>query len=251
MLHDSVQDIAVAGGFPSTHWTLIIKAGSLTSSEARRALTELCSIYWYPLYAFIRRKGNDPDHALDLTQSYFERLLEKGVIARAKQSKGRFRSFLRTDCQRFLINQYRWRTVRGAVCSGVSIDGPSAENRYRCEPVDTLTPDRLFDRAWASALLDRVLDLLALEQAAKGNSHVFERLKILLTKAMDTLPVATLAGQLGMTVGAVHTAVHRLRRRYRQILQEQIAATLEDPSEMEDEIRWLFDAFRSERTRPR
>jgi RNA polymerase sigma-70 factor (ECF subfamily) len=177
-------------------------------------------------------------------------LLEKRVIARADQSKGRFRAFLRADCQHFLINQHRRRTVRPDLISGVSIDGSYAENRYRFEPVDKLTPERLFDRAWATTLLERVLDLLALEQAAKGLSHVFEQLKEVLATGQYTVPVSILASQLGMTVGAVHTAVHRLRKRYREILQDQISATLDDPSEMDDEIRWLFDAFRSESSKP-
>jgi RNA polymerase sigma-70 factor (ECF subfamily) len=242
--------IAVTTRFPSTHWSLIVRAGTLGSSAHRAALTELCSLYWYPLYAFIRSKGNDPQLALDLTQGYFERLLEKDVIARADRSKGRFRAFLRADCQHFLINQHRRRTARPDLISGVSIDGSYAENRYCFEPVDRLTPDRLFDRAWATTLLERVLDVLALEQAAKGLSHVFERLKEVLAKGQYTVPVSILASQLGMTVGAVHTAVHRLRKRYREILQEQISATLDDPSEMDDEIRWLFDAFRSESSKP-
>jgi RNA polymerase sigma-70 factor (ECF subfamily) len=127
----------------------------------------------------------------------------------------------------------------------MSIDGQSAENRYRFEPVDTLTPDRLFDHAWALTLLDRVLDLLAREYAAKGRSEVFNRLKIVLTQGKGVVPAATLAAQLGTTEGAVHTAMYRLRKRYREILQEQIAATLHDPSEIDDEIRSLFDAIGS------
>jgi RNA polymerase sigma-70 factor (ECF subfamily) len=245
MAHDPDPSIGATGSFPTTQWSLIVEAGSPTSPQARAAVADLCSAYWYPLYAFIRRKGNDPDRALDLTQSYFERLLEKGIIAGANQSKGRFRAFLRTDCQHFLIDQHRRRTARGGVISPVSIDGHGAENRYRFELADTLTPDRLFDRAWASTLLDRVLDLLARKYAAKGRSEVFDRLKVVLTQGKSAVPTATLAAQLGMTEGAVHTAVHRLRKRYREILQEQIAATLHDPSEMDDEIRSLFNAIRS------
>jgi RNA polymerase sigma-70 factor (ECF subfamily) len=245
MAHDPDPRIDVTGSFPTTRWSLVIEAGLLTSPQARAALADLCSAYWYPLYAFIRRKGNDPDRAHDLTQGYFARLLEKGIIARADQSKGRFRAFLRADCQHFLFDQHRRRTVREGVISPVSIDGHDAENRYRFEPADALTPDRLFDRAWASTLLDRVLDLLVREYSAKGRSGVFDRLKISLTQGKGAVPAATLAAQLGTTEAAVHTAVHRLRKRYREILQEQIAATLHDPSEMDDEIRSLFDAFRS------
>src|SRR5262249_30073986 len=141
--------------------------------------------------------------------------------------------------------QHRRRIARQGRIAPLSIDGHGAEDRYRFEAADTLTPDRLFDRTWASTMLDRVLDLLTREYAAKGRSQVFDRLKDVLTQGRGAVPAATLAAQLGMTQGAVHTAVHRLRRRYREILQEQIAATLDDHSEMDDEIRSLFDAIRS------
>jgi len=245
MSHDFDPAIAVTGSFPSTRWSLVVRAGALATPETRSALAELCSLYWYPLYAFIRRKGNDPDRALDLTQGYFTQLLERDKIAEVDQSKGRFRAFLRTDCQHFLIDQYRRRTVRRDEISRVSIDGNDAEDRYRFEPVDTLTPDRLFDRAWAMSLLDRVLGLLADEYAAKGRSEVYERLKIVLTQGKGAVPAATLAAQLGKSEGAVNVAVHRLRRRYREILQELIAETLDDPSEIDDEIQSLVDAIRA------
>lgn len=219
MSHDFDPGIAVTGSFPSTRWSLIFRAGALISSEARAALTELCSLYWYPLYAFIRRKGIDPDQALDLTQSYFARLLEKGVIVGADQSKGRFRAFLRTDCQHFLIDYHRRQRVRARVLKPVSIDAGDAENRYRFEPADNMTPDRLFDRTWAMTLLDRVLGLLADEYCSNGRSEIFERLKIILTQGKGAAPAAALAAQLGMTEGAVNVAVHRLKKRYRAILQ--------------------------------
>ncbi len=245
MSHDFDPCITVTGSFPSTRWSLNFRAGARSSPEAREALTELCSLYWYPLYAFIRRKGNNADRALDLTQGYFARLLEKGIIAGADQSKGRFRAFLRTDCQRYLIDQHRRRTVRKDQISPVSIDGHDAEDRYRFEPADNMTPDRLFDRAWAMTLLDRVLGLLADEYSSKGRSEIFERLKMILAQGKATVPAAVLADQLGMTEGAVNLAVHRLKKRYRAILRELIAPTLDDPSEIDDEIRSLFDAIRS------
>jgi RNA polymerase sigma-70 factor (ECF subfamily) len=154
MLHDLDPGISATISFPSTRWSLVLRAGALSTAEDSAAITELCSLYWYPLYAFIRRKGNDPDRAVDLTQSYFVRLLEKGVIARADQTKGRFRSFLRSDCEHFLVDDHRRRRVRDHKLKPVSIDASEAENRYRFEPADTLTPDRLFDRAWASTLLE-------------------------------------------------------------------------------------------------
>ena len=245
MSHHPDPNTPASGRFPSTHWSLIIKAGSPGSSQARAVLAELCSAYWYPIYAFIRQKGNGHDQALDLTQGFFERLLEKGIVSAAEPGKGRFRAFLRTDCQRFLIDQFRRMSARGSGIPTVSIDAHEAEDRYRFEPADTLTPDRLFDRAWALTLLDRVLELLAAEYAAKGHSELFDHLKIVLTQGKGAASAATLAASLGKTEEAVNMAVHRLRKRYREILEEQIAATLDDPSEMEDEIRSLFEAITS------
>jgi DNA-directed RNA polymerase specialized sigma24 family protein len=231
--------------FPTTRWSLVLGAGDRAGPEAREALATLCRAYWYPIYVFIRRKGHDPDDAQDLTQDYFARLLEKGVIAAADRRKGRFRAFLRTDCQHFPIDQYRRKRARDGGTVPLSIDTRDAEGRYRFEPADGMTPDRLFDRAWAMTLLDRVLDGLAREYAAKGHQEVFDRLKVMLTQGKGAVPSTTLAAQLGTTAGAVHVAVHRLKKRYRAILQEQIAATLDDPSEMDDEIRSLFEAIRS------
>jgi RNA polymerase sigma-70 factor (ECF subfamily) len=131
------------------------------------------------------------------------------------------------------------------VASNISIDAGDAENRYRFEPVDNMTPDRLFDRAWALTLLDQVLGRLANEYATKGNSEIFEKLKIVLTQGRDALPTAAIAAQLGKTEGAINVDIHRLKRRYRDLLQDLIAATLDDPSELADEIRSLFDAIRS------
>jgi RNA polymerase sigma factor (sigma-70 family) len=231
--------------FPTTHWSRVIAAGDRAAPEARAALAELCEAYWYPIYALIRRRGHAPDEACDLAQDYFARLLEKAVIAAADQSKGRFRAFLRTDCQHFLIDHHRKQRVRARVLKPLSIDAGDAENRYRFEPADESTPDRLFDRAWATTLLDRVLDLLAREYAQKGRSDVFDRLKVVLSQGKGAVPPAALAAQLGTTEGAVHTAVHRLKKRYRAILQQEIAATLDDPSEVDEEIRWLFEAIRT------
>ena len=231
--------------FPTTHWSRVIAAGDRAAPEARAALAELCEAYWYPIYALIRRRGHPPDEACDLAQDYFTRLLEKGVIAAADRSKGRFRAFLRTDCQHFLIDHHRRQRVRARVLKPVSIDADDAENRYRFEPADDSTPDRLFDRTWATTLLDRVLGLLAQEYAPEGRADVFDRLKVVLSQGKGAVPAAELAAQLGTTEGAVHTAVHRLKKRYRAILQREIAATLDDPSEVDEEIRWLFEAIRS------
>jgi RNA polymerase sigma factor (sigma-70 family) len=231
--------------FPTTHWSLVVAAGECAGPETRAALAQLCEAYWYPIYALIRRRGHTPEESCDLTQDYFIRLLEKPVIAAADQSKGRFRAFLSTDCKHFIIDHHRRQRVRARVLKPVSIDADDAETRYRFEPADDATPDRLFDRAWATTLLDRVLCLLAQEYAGTGRADVFDRLKVVLSHGKAAAPAAQLASQLGTTEGAVHTAIHRLKKRYRAILQREIAATLDDPSAVDDEIRWLFEAIRS------
>ncbi|HKI16291.1 MAG TPA: hypothetical protein VKA15_00345 [Isosphaeraceae bacterium] len=230
--------------FPTTHWSRVIAVGGRAAPEARAALAELCEAYWYPIYVLIRRQGHPPDDSCDLAQDYFTRLLEKGVIAAADRSKGRFRAFLRTDCQHFLIDQHRRKRVRARVLNQVSIDADDAESRYQFEPADIMTPDRLFDRVWATTLLDRVLGLLAQEYADKGRADVFDRLKVVLSQGKGAVPAAELATQLGTTEGAIHTAVHRLKKRYRALLETEIAATLDDPSDLDDEIRSLFNAVR-------
>src|SRR5262249_29217021 len=142
------------GSFPMTCWSLVVGASDRAGPAAREALATLCRAYWYPVYAFVRRKGYDPDDAQDLTQAYFARLPEKGVIAAADRRKGRFRAFLRTDCQHFLIDQYRRRRAREVATVPLSIDARDAEGHYQIEPAEEMTPDRLFDRAWALTLLD-------------------------------------------------------------------------------------------------
>jgi DNA-directed RNA polymerase specialized sigma24 family protein len=187
MPHDPDTNTHASGRFPSTHWSLIINAGSPGSPQARAALAELCAVYWYPVDAFIRRKGSEADQALDLTQGFFARLLEKGILAAAEPGKGRFRAFLRTDCQHFLIVQFRRRTAWGGGIPTVSIDSHGTEDRYPFEPADTLTPDRRFDRAWALTLLKKVVDLLAREYAAKGHSELFDNLKIVLAQGFEAI----------------------------------------------------------------
>ena len=232
--------------FPSTRWSRVVAAADLAAPDARLALEELCSAYWYPIYAFVRRKGNNAEKALDLTQSYFARLLEERVLAAADPRKGRFRGFLRTDCEHFLIDQHRREKAleRGGGVGLISIDAENAEGRYLFEPTDAMTPDRLFDRAWATTLLGRVLDLLAAEYAESGRADLFTHLKVVLIEGKAAISGATLAQRLGTTEGAVHTAVSRIRKRYREILKEQIAATLDDPAQIDDEIRDLFAAIR-------
>jgi DNA-directed RNA polymerase specialized sigma24 family protein len=244
MSPDGNLDGSAPSTFPMTHWSLIVRAGTPGSPQARAALEELCSAYWYPLYAFIRRKGNPPDRAHDLTQDFFARILEKDLLISVDRGKGRFRGFLQVACKNFLIDA--WRERHDVTATAIPIDARAAEGRYAIEPADNMTAERLFDRAWTLTLLERVLGLLAAEYAASGRDELFDQLKVVLTEGKGAVRAAELAARLGISEEAVYTASHRLRKRYREILQEQIVATLDDPSELADEIRSLFDALRTE-----
>jgi RNA polymerase sigma-70 factor (ECF subfamily) len=232
-------------GFPTTRWSLVAHAVNPAMPEARAALAELCADYWYPIYAFIRRKGHEPDLALDLTQDYFTRLLETGVLASADRRLGRFRAFLRTDCGFFLShNHERCQAIkRGGGKRAMAIDARDAEGRYLREPADAATPDRLFDRAWAVSLLDEVLKQLAREYADTGRDTQFKVLEGAIGKQDRQLSYEDLAAKLGTSAGAVQQAVQRLRKRYKAILRERIAATLDAPDEaaINREIRDLFN----------
>ena len=230
--------------FPTTRWSRVARAGDRAGDDARAALAELCAAYWYPIYAMIRRMGHAD--ALDLTQGYFARLLEKPVIAAADPARGRFRAFLRADCGHYLgdCRDRQQAEKRGGGRSSLSIDARDAEGRYILEPADDLAPDRLFDRAWALTLLGRAVDRLAADYAAAGRGAVFERLQGALTGG-GKVPYARVATDLGLTEAAVQQAANRLRRRYREALRDEIAATLDDPSDgaVQAEMRDLFDAL--------
>jgi RNA polymerase sigma-70 factor (ECF subfamily) len=233
--------------FPTTRWSRITRAADPAGPEARAALAELCAAYWYPIYALIRRRGHNPDAALDLTQDYFARLLEKGTLAAANPDKGRFRAFLRTDCSFFLSDRGdRDRALRrGGGRAVLSIDARDAEGRYLVEPADDLTAERLFDRAWALTLLARALDRLAAAEAAAGRGPLFERLQGTLGGGASTIAHGEVARALGLSPEAVHQAASRLRKHYRAALHDEIAATLDDPKDaaVEAEIRDLFEAL--------
>jgi RNA polymerase sigma-70 factor (ECF subfamily) len=229
--------------FRTTRWSLIAAARDPAEPESRQALAELCNLYWYPLYAFIRRNGHDADASQDLTQQFFTQLLDKHGIVGADRAKGRFRSYLLGACRHFLANEFDRATAakRGGGQLVLSLDFPDAERRYGAEPADNRTPEQLFERRWALTLLDRTLAELQAEYAATGNGPLFERLKESLTG--DGPAYALVAAELAMTEGAVKIAAHRLRQRYRERLRETIADTVDSPDEVEDEIRSLFAAL--------
>jgi DNA-directed RNA polymerase specialized sigma24 family protein len=244
-----MPETPLPAGFPTTRWSCVTRAGDGGSPEAQAALAALCQAYWFPIYALIRRRGHDPDQALDLAQEYFARLLEKGVVASADPLRGRFRSFLCADCVHFLANRgdYERAQKRGGGREIVSIDRHDAESRYHAEPAHHETPERLFERDWALALLDQVLEALESHYAKTGRGALFARLKPVLTATPDADSYAAIARTEGIGEGAVQGAVHRLRNRFRQLLHERVGATLDNPGpgDVNDEIRSLFEVLGS------
>lgn len=232
-----------AGGFAPTRWTMVLAAvegGS--SSKAEKALAELCRAYRFPLYAYIRRRGHASNSAEDLTQEFFLQLLEKNWLEGVDREKGKFRAFLLAAMKNFLANQHDRRTAkkRGGGQVILSLDSMAADSRYRLEPAEQLTPERLFERQWALTMLDMVLNRLQAEMHADGKAALFDRLKSFLTAGRSSGGYADTARSLGMTEGAVKVAVHRLRRRYRRLLRDEIAQTVASPDEVDEEIRYLI-----------
>lgn len=234
-----------AARFQTTHWSLVVAAKDRASPQARQALAELCQAYWYPLYAFVRRRGYSLDEAQDLTQEFFARLLQDDFLGLVDQQKGRFRSFLLACCKHFLANERdRARAQkRGGGQSIVSITSQDAQGRYDSEPAHEATPERLFERRWALVLLQHVLARLRDEYQRGGKSEHFERLKGFLTGEKPAERYAEVAEALRVSGGAVKVAVHRLRRRYRELLREEIGRTVGDPGLIDEEVRALFAAL--------
>jgi RNA polymerase sigma-70 factor (ECF subfamily) len=235
---------ADSGRFASTHWSIVLQARDPASPQATEALASLCRGYWYPLYVFIRRQVGSADRAEELTQEFFARLLEKDFLASADQSRGRFRSFLLACCKHFLANQHDADRAqkRGGGRALFSLD-LQAGQRYDLEPARDLSPEKLFERRWALTLLEQVLEQLGREYRQDGKGELYDRLRNVLVGDPDAAPYASIGETLGMTEAAVKKAAERLRRRYRDILREQIAQTVETPEQIDDEIRALFAAL--------
>jgi RNA polymerase sigma-70 factor (ECF subfamily) len=228
--------------FATTHWSVVLAAAEQETPAAAAALERLCSTYWYPQYAYIRRQGYDVADAQDLTQSFFAHILSRAFLKRASRDKGKFRSFILGSLKFFLVDELAKLQAkkRGGGRTMVFLDANSAEARYRLEPVDLMDPEKLFERRWAITLLDRVLERLEAEFVEAGKSRVFERLREFLLGDRGAATYAAVAAALGMTEGAVKVAVHRLRQRYRELFREEIAQTVGDPAEIEDEMRHVF-----------
>ena len=233
--------------FRTTHWNVVLTAAQKGSPSADEALAKLCKVYWYPLYAFIRRLGHTSHEAEDLTQEFFARLLDKNFLAGIKVEGGRFRSYLLTTLKHFLANEWnRAQTQkRGGGKIFFSLDEQDAETRYEFEPTDNVTPESIFERRWALTLLEQVMNRLAEEYMAEGKAKQFERLQIFLSGDKRSIPYVQTAADLGMSEGAVKVAVHRMRKRYGGLLRAEIAQTVASQGEIEEEIRYLIAATNS------
>lgn len=246
---------ARADRFATTHWSVVVRAGGHRGEAgvgrtpgASRALATLCENYWFPLYAFVRRAGHTAEDAQDLTQAFFAELLAKNVLAVADPQRGKFRSFLLGAIKHFLAKEHRRQRTqkRGGGHCVLSLDFDSGEDRYRrIEPADPLTPERLYERRWALALLDLVFGRLREEFSAAGKLREFDRLKQFLAGRTAEASYGEAAQELATTEGAVKVAVHRLRRRYRELLKDEIAQTVAGPEALEDELRDLLAALGS------
>ncbi len=228
--------------FTSTHWSVVLAASACEGDSAAAALEALCGTYWYPLYAFVRRRGHKPEDAEDLTQQFFAHLIEGNRLRHVHPSKGRFRQFLLAAMKNFLANEWAKAHAlkRGGACSFHSLDALAAEKRYAREPADLATPDALYDRSWALTLLENCLVRLRKEYSQAGKVVLFEAIKEYLTPGACTVTYVETALRLGSTEKAVAMNVHRLKCRYRECLREQIAETVNSPDDVEGEIRDLW-----------
>jgi RNA polymerase sigma-70 factor (ECF subfamily) len=231
--------------FPTTQWTDVLAAGRTDSPQAAHALERLCQAYWYPLYAFIRRWGHDPHTAQDLTQDFFAHLFEQDALEGLRQERGRFRSFLLAGLTNLLRNDWDKRRTqkRGGGRMIISFDQAAPEDLYRAEPVDQLSPERLFERRWALQLIERVLHRLAGEHSGPAERQFFQVARPYLTQEVDAAIRARLAQELDMTEGAFKVALHRFRRQFGELLRREVAHTVASPDDVEAEIRHLLEVL--------
>jgi RNA polymerase sigma factor (sigma-70 family) len=231
--------------FATTHWTVVLTAGQRHTAQSDHALEELCRTYWFPLYAYVRRRGQAKADAEDLVQAFFARFLAKNYLAGLSAERGRFRAFLLASLKNFLTNEWKksQRLKRGGGDTVLSLDWETADTKFQVASTSEPSPDKAFDREWAVALLAHVIQRLQAECVAEGKAKQFERLKVFLTAAKGTVSHANVAQSLGMDEGAVRVAAHRLRKRYRELLRDEIAHTLANPAMVDEEMRALFGAF--------
>jgi len=228
--------------FDTTNWSVVLRAGSDRSSAAREALGVLCSAYWYPVYAMVRRYGYDSESARDMTQAYFARFLEKDWVKQVRPEHGRFRSFLLVSVRNFLHNERDWERAekRGGGARPLSLDGAAAEERYALEPAASETPETIFEKAWAEEVLARALERLRSEEIEKDGPERFEQLRGHLTGDESAASYKDLAEEWGVSESTPRVTLHRMRKRLGAILREEIAGTLSDPADVGEELRHLL-----------
>ena len=231
--------------FHTTRWSIVVAAGEGVTPEGRAALETLCRACWFPLYAFARRGGDGPEEAADLVQGFFAELLEKGYLRQADRERGRFRTFLLAAFRHHASKEREKARAqkRGGGVATMSLDFAYGESRYLAEPVDDRTPERIYERRWALSLLDRVLEELRASYGEGERGVVFDALRPLLVGGGPATSLGEIGTRIGMSEGAAKVALHRMRRRYRDLLRAAIAETVADPAEVDDEIRHLLEAL--------
>jgi RNA polymerase sigma factor (sigma-70 family) len=244
---ESSSPSATAPGdvFATTHWTVVLASGRRSTPQSDHALEELCRTYWFPLYAYVRRRGHTKEDAEDLVQAFFARFLAKNYLDGLSAERGRFRAFLLASLKHFLANEWdkSQRQKRGGGVTPLSLDWQTADTQFQIAATAEPSPDKAFDREWALTLLAKVIERLRAECEADGKLKQFEALKVFLTVGKGALSHGDAAKLLGTDETAVRVAVHRLRKRYRQLLRDEIAQTLSDPAQVDEEMRALFGAF--------
>lgn len=230
--------------FANTRWSVVLRAKDVSSRDQMQAMESLCRDYWYPLYYYARRQGKPTHDAQDLVQGFFARLLEKHYLETVEAARGKFRSFLLAAFTNYLCDVYRAAVSqkRGGSAPHLSIDEVDAEGRYALEPVDERSPDRAFEKRWAETVLSRCLAKLRAELDGSGKQQRFDALKPFLLRDRESSYEQT-ATSLGMSTAAVRSAIHRMRERFHTIFRAEIMQTVSDPSEVDDEIRHLFQAL--------
>jgi RNA polymerase sigma factor (sigma-70 family) len=244
---DQSSPVGGANRFESTRWSVVLVSAQSKAPGSKQAFADLCKLYWYPLYAFIRHRGHSPEDSEDLVQGFFLHLVEHKTLSRVNQSKGKFRSFLLASLQNFLSDEAdRARCLkRGGKAEFVQLDLEGAEDRYGLESADTLSPEKIFDARWAMALIGVALDRLSCQYAAEGKGTTFQALRAFLdpinTKSLPSYEET--AGQLGVSVGSVKTLIHRLRKQYTALIREEVRRTVSDASDLDSEIHELCEAL--------
>jgi RNA polymerase sigma-70 factor (ECF subfamily) len=243
--HSTPASTAPGDIFATTHWTVVLAAGKRHTPQSDNALEELCRTYWFPLYAYVRRRGHTKEDAEDSVQAFFARFLAKNYLAGLNAERGRFRAFMLASLKHFLINEWKksQRLKRGGGEKNLSLDWQTADTKFQVAATNEPSPDKAFDREWAVALLAKVIERLQKECETDGKAKLFGQLKIFLTTDKGETAQAKVAKKLVMDESTARVAIHRLRKRYRKLLRDEIAQTLSSDADVDEEMRALFGAF--------